>query len=81
MMAEERRTSGQALLRNDAKNPWRFLTALDGNHETDRQLVSVTRRDEIQILSHMVAASRVSILYAFSGNGKTSLISSHPETI
>lgn len=57
-----------------AKNPWRFLTALDGNDETDRDLLALTRKDEIQIIANMVAASRVSILYAFSGNGKTSLI-------
>jgi hypothetical protein len=58
----------------DADNPWRFLTALDGDSELDRRLIRRTRRDEIQIVSHMVAASRVSVLYAFSGNGKTSLI-------
>lgn len=58
----------------DAVNPWRFLTALDGSSDTDRRLVQETRREEIQIISHMVAASRASILYAFSGNGKSSLV-------
>lgn len=57
-----------------AGNPWRFLTALDGTSEIDRQLVQVTRRDEVQLISHMVAAARVSVLYSFSGNGKSSIV-------
>jgi hypothetical protein len=57
-----------------ADNPWRFLSALDGGEAVDRDLILKTRGDEIQLVSHMVAASRASILYAFSGNGKSSLI-------
>ena len=55
-------------------NPWRFLTALDGGSELDRQLVRKTRPDEIELISNMVAASRVSIVYSYSGNGKSSLL-------
>ncbi len=58
----------------EQQSPWRFLTPLDGNDATDQDLISLTRQDELSIITNMVAASRVSILYAFSGNGKSSLI-------
>ncbi len=54
--------------------PWRFLRPLSGEIEADRNLISLTRKDELRVVISMVAASSVSILYAFSGNGKTSLI-------
>jgi hypothetical protein len=59
---------------NEIKNPWSFLTALQGDNKTDCELIRLTRKDELRIVTHMAAASRVSILYAFSGNGKSSLI-------
>ena len=55
-------------------SPWRFLTALDGSSPADRKLLELTRQEELRIVINMVASSGVSLLYAFSGNGKTSLI-------
>ena len=70
-MTQDTNTNPQS---SEKKNPWRFLTALDGDNATDRELVALTRWNELQIIANMVAASRISILYAFSGNGKSSLI-------
>jgi uncharacterized RDD family membrane protein YckC len=55
-------------------SPWRFLTPLDAAEGIDRELVEVTRQEELLILADMIATSRTSLLYAFSGNGKSSLI-------
>src|ERR1022692_2353794 len=55
-------------------SPWKFLTALDGESDDDRKLLDLTRRKELEIVVNMVVGSKVSLLYAFSGNGKTSLI-------
>lgn len=57
------------------ESPWRYLCALDGTQELDRQLIEATRGEELQILTHMIAGSKTMILYAFSGNGKTSVVS------
>lgn len=54
--------------------PWRFLTPLDGASADDRRLIELTRSDELHLVTQMVAFARVSLLYAHSGNGKTSLI-------
>ena len=56
------------------ENPWRFLQSLRSDSITDLELVRRTRKDELRIVADMVATSRASILYAYSGNGKTSLI-------
>jgi hypothetical protein len=56
------------------ENPWRFLQSLRGDSVTDLELARRTRKDELRVVADMVASSRVSILYAYSGNGKTSLI-------
>lgn len=55
-------------------SPWHFLTALDGNSPDDRELLRLTRSYELGVVCDMVAASRVSLLYSMSGNGKTSLV-------
>jgi hypothetical protein len=55
-------------------NPWRFLTPLSGEDPNDRILVELTRSDELHLVSQLIASSRVALLYAFSGNGKTSLL-------
>jgi hypothetical protein len=55
-------------------NPWRFLTALDGARRTDREIIKQTRAEELDIVNHMIMAAKTSVLYAASGNGKTSLI-------
>src|ERR1039457_5421782 len=55
-------------------SPWKFLRALDGESDDDRKLLDLTRRKELEIVVNMVVGSKVSLLYAFSGNGKTSLI-------
>ena len=55
-------------------SPWRFLEALEEDRATDRELLELTRADDLEIIGDMVATSRVSLLYAFSGNGKSSLI-------
>lgn len=55
-------------------SPWRFLTSLDAEDPLDRRLLAETRGDDIELVTGMVASSRASILYAHSGNGKTSLI-------
>jgi hypothetical protein len=57
-----------------ADDPWRALCPLEANRIADRNLIDLTRRDELAIVNNMIAASRVSILYAMSGNGKTSLL-------
>jgi len=56
-------------------SPWRGLTPLDGANADDRALLVLTRGEELHAINNMIAASRVSLLYAMSGNGKTSLIS------
>jgi hypothetical protein len=53
---------------------WRFLESLDPERAGDRELLTLTRGDEIEVVSNLVLAAKASILYAFSGNGKTSLI-------
>src|SRR3954454_24800032 len=55
-------------------NPWRFLTPLSGEDPNDRLLVELTRSDELHLVTQLIASSRTSLLYAFSGNGKTSLL-------
>jgi hypothetical protein len=55
-------------------SPWRFLSALESHRPADRELINLTRFEELDIVNHMIAGSKVSILYAFSGNGKSSLI-------
>jgi hypothetical protein len=59
----------------DKASPWRYLSALEGTQELDRKLIEATRSEELQIINHMIAGSKSTILYAFSGNGKTSVIS------
>jgi hypothetical protein len=54
--------------------PWRFLSALDGDDPEDRALIRRTRGDELSVISSMISASRVSLLYSASGNGKSSLV-------
>jgi RDD family len=53
--------------------PWRFLRPL-GDRAEDRDLISLTRPAELRAVTNMVSSARASILYAMSGNGKTSLI-------
>src|SRR5262252_7230033 len=55
-------------------SPWRFLQPLDEGSALDRRLIELTRAHELQILSSIVSFSRVSLLYAQSGNGKSSLL-------
>ena len=55
-------------------SPFAFLTSLSGDRETDREIVEKTRSEDLKISGHMALASKVATLYAFSGNGKTSLI-------
>jgi TM2 domain-containing membrane protein YozV len=57
-----------------ALSPWHPLSPLAASRDDDRRLLALTRRDELAIVTNMVAASRISLLYAMSGNGKTSLI-------
>jgi hypothetical protein len=56
------------------RSPWRFLTPLDGDSAADRALIQLTRHDELRIVTDMATSSKASILYAMSGNGKTSLL-------
>src|SRR5215469_3429042 len=56
-----------------SESPWRFLSPLSGE-STDRELLSLTRGEELSILTNLIAASRVTLLYSSSGVGKTSLI-------
>lgn len=58
----------------DEQSPWRFLTALDGSRELDREIIRQTRSQELDLVNHMIMAGKTSILYAASGNGKTSLL-------
>ena len=55
-------------------NPWRPLTALYGERTEDRHILEETRAEELHIVNNMVASSPVSLLYAMSGSGKTSLL-------
>jgi hypothetical protein len=52
-------------------SPWRFLDALG---ETDSKLLELTRKAELEVVTNLVRASKASVLYAYSGNGKSSLI-------
>lgn len=58
----------------DRGNPWRALAALRATSEEDRHIIELTRDDDLHIVNNLVAATRVSLLYAASGNGKTSLL-------
>ncbi len=58
----------------EGRSPWHFLLPLDQENAADQQLIHQTRQLELRIVVNMIISSRVSILYAFSGNGKTSLI-------
>ena len=51
-----------------------IFESLDPERAGDRELLTLTRGDEIEVVSNLVLAAKASILYAFSGNGKTSLI-------
>lgn len=62
------------MLLPDEESPWRFLTALDGSREVDREIIRKTRGQELDLVNHMIMAGKTSILYAASGNGKTSLL-------
>jgi hypothetical protein len=55
-------------------NPWSFLASLDGAREIDCEILNETRAEELDLVNHMVLAAKTSILYAASGNGKTSLL-------
>src|SRR5882757_4544210 len=55
-------------------SPYAFLSALNGDRPEDCRILAKTRGDELNICGHMALASKASLLYAFSGNGKTSLI-------
>jgi conflict system STAND superfamily ATPase len=57
-----------------APSPFAFLAALRGERELDRAVIGHTRSEELQICGHMALAAKVATLYAFSGNGKSSLI-------
>lgn len=59
---------------SSSDNPWRPLTALYGDREEDRTILEETRGEELHVVNNMVASSRVSLLYAMSGSGKTSLL-------
>ncbi len=67
-------TSDGGLILGERLGPWHFLASLGANSVTDRELIQLTRSEELRVAIDMVAASRVSILYAYSGNGKSSLI-------
>jgi hypothetical protein len=58
----------------DQPNPWRALAPLRAGSDEDRRIVQLTRDDDLHILTNLVSATRVSLLYAASGNGKTSLL-------
>lgn len=58
----------------ETPSPWRFLAALDGVRQLDRKILEATRKKELDLVKHMIMAAKVSILYAASGNGKTSLL-------
>ena len=63
--------------KNEAKqqsNPWKFLSSLNGKDDIDRKLIELTRQNEVRVIRDLVASSRASILYAHSGNGKSSII-------
>ena len=75
MAANETRTrsTGGEVAPEKGRSPWHFLGPLTENPE-DRKLIELTREDELSTIESMVLASRSSILYAASGNGKTSLL-------
>ena len=55
-------------------SPFSFLASLNGSLPLHRKVLSETRRAELEIAAHMVAGAKVSLLYAYSGNGKSSFI-------
>lgn len=55
-------------------NPWRFLESLDADNPGDFDLLKSTRAHELEIVRNLILSSKVTLLYAFSGNGKSSLI-------
>jgi hypothetical protein len=57
------------------ESPWRFLTALDAANPGDQELLKATRGDELELVRNMILSAKTTVLYAFSGNGKSSLIS------
>lgn len=73
-MNAKQSTNDQPVASAIETSPWHFLSPLDSGRLEDRQIISLTRERELDVITDMVSASRVSILYAYSGNGKTSLI-------
>lgn len=59
---------------HEQANPWRALAPLRAASEEDRRIMQLTRDDDLHIVTNLVSATRVSLLYAASGNGKTSLL-------
>lgn len=58
----------------DSQDPWRFLESLDARNPGDVELINQTRTTELEIVRNLVLSGRVTLLYAFSGNGKSSLL-------
>lgn len=61
-------------MNSGAYRPYAFLAALDGSRADDREIIRETRDEEVKITGHMLLGSKIATIYAFSGNGKTSLI-------
>jgi hypothetical protein len=59
---------------NNLQNPFSFLSALDGASALHRRIIKATRGSELEVATHMIAASKVSLIYAYSGNGKSSFV-------
>jgi hypothetical protein len=51
-----------------------MLAPLDGQRAEERELLELTRSEDLHVINNVAAAARVSLIYAMSGNGKTSLI-------
>jgi hypothetical protein len=65
-------TASAAALKGES--PWRCLNALGFDSEADRELLRLTRGAELKVVTSLVSSSKASVIYAYSGNGKSSLI-------
>jgi hypothetical protein len=55
-------------------SPWRFLEALDSSQPEDIEILKLTRGPELEVLTNLILTSKTTLFYAFSGNGKSSMI-------
>jgi hypothetical protein len=66
--------SGAPPAQDPSSSPWHSFYALEAGLASDARLLEKTRGPELRVLFNLVSSSQSSVLYAYSGNGKSSLV-------